>query len=256
MVSGKRKRELQEYYVVKSNDLIQQARYRMTVQQQKLVLYAISKIKPDDLPGQEYELSIDEVCSVMGLELDAGGTYYKRIKDDLQKLTNRIWIKFPDRSEWLVSWFAEAGILPLSGKISIKFHEKLEPHLTNLRNRYTQYQLSDVLVFKGKYSIRLYELIMSFITQDELRNGVEKDISFDLQELKELLSAENYEEFPEFNRSVLKKSVDEINQCSDVIRLKYETFKTGKKVSKVVFFVEYPTLLQKFEAHEVQRKRL
>ena len=256
MVSGKRKRELQEYYVVKSNELIQKARYKMTVQQQKLILYAISKIKKNDLPDQVYDLSIDEVCSVMGIEYDAGGTYYKRIKDDLLKLTTRIWVKFPDRSEGTVSWLSDAYIIPLSGTVQIKFHERMTPFLFELQNRYTQYQLSEVLVFNGKYSIRLYELIRSFLTQDELRDGREKEISFTVDELRELLSAEKYKDFPEFNRSVLKKAVAEINQCSDVIRISYDTYKAGKKVSKIVFIVEYPTLMQKFSAHEESRKRL
>lgn len=256
MVSGKRKRELQEYYVVKSNELIQKARYRMTVQQQKLILYAISKIKKNDLPEQEYELSIDEICSVCGLELDAGGTYYKRIKDDLLKLTTRIWVQFPDRSEWTVSWFSDAGIMPLSGTVTVKFHPKITPFLFELQNRYTQYQLSEVLVFKGKYSIRLYELIRSFLTQDELMEGKEKEISFTVSELKKLLDAENYELWNDFNRFVLKKAVAEINQCSDVIKVSYDTYKTGKQVSKVVFIVEYPSLMEKFKAHEESRKRL
>lgn len=256
MVSGKRTRELQNYYVVKSNELIQKARYSMTVQQQKLILFAISKIKKNDSPLQEYELSIDEICSVCGLELDAGGTYYKRIKDDLLKLTTRIWVKFPDKSEGTVSWLSDAYIMPLSGTVTVKFHERMTPFLFELQNRYTQYQLSEVLVFKCKYSIRLYELIRSFLTQDELREGKEKEISFTVSELKELLDAENYELWNDFNRFVLKKAVAEINQCSDVIRVSYETYKTGKQVSKVVFLVEYPTLLQKFSAHEESRKRL
>ena len=33
-------------YVVKSNDLIRKTRYNLTTQQQKIVLFAISKIKP------------------------------------------------------------------------------------------------------------------------------------------------------------------------------------------------------------------
>ena len=256
MVSGKKKRELQSYYVVKSNELIQKSRYEMTVQQQKLILYAISKIKKDDLPDQEYDLSIDEICSVCGLELDAGGTYYKRIKDDLRKLTTRIWITFPDRSEGTVSWLSDALIMPLTGTVTVKFHERMAPFLFELRNRYTQYQLAEVLVFKGKYSIRLYELIRSFLTQDELRDGKEKEISFSVDELKELLSAEKYEDFPEFNRSVIKKSVDEINKCSDVIRISYDVYKSGRKATKVVFVVNTPTLIQKFQAHEESRKRL
>jgi plasmid replication initiation protein len=256
VVSGKRKRELQEFYVVKSNELIQKARYKMTVQQQKLILYAISKIKKNDLPDQRYDLSIDEVCSVMGIEYDAGGTYYKRIKEDLLKLTTRIWVQFPDRSEGTVSWLSDAYIIPLSGTVQVKFHEKMTPFLFELQNRYTQYQLSEVLVFKGKYSIRLYELIRSFLTQDELREGKEKEISFSVDELKELLSAQNYELWNDFNRFVLKKAVDEINKCSDMIRISYDTYKRGKQVSKVNFIVEYPSLMQKFAAHQESRKRL
>ncbi len=256
MVNGKRTKEIQNYYVVKSNELIQKARYSMTVQQQKLILFAISKIKKNDLPDQQYDLSIDEICSVCGLELDAGGTYYKRIKDDLLKLTTRIWVKFPDRSEGTVSWLSDAYIMPLSGTVTVKFHERMTPFLFELQNRYTQYQLSEVLVFKGKYSIRLYELIRSFLTQDELRDGREKEISFTVSELKELLSAENYELWNDFNRFVLRKAVDEINQCSDVIRISYDTYKAGKQVTKVNFIIEYPTLLQKFSAHDESRKRL
>ena len=45
MIDGKQKREAQEMYVVKSNELIQKARYNLTVQQQKLILFAISKIR-------------------------------------------------------------------------------------------------------------------------------------------------------------------------------------------------------------------
>lgn len=256
MVDGKKKRELQSYYVVKSNELIQKARYSMTVQQQKLILFVISKIKKTDLPSQEYELSIDEICAACGLELDTGGTYYKRIKDDLLKLTTRIWVKFPDKSEGTVSWLSDAYIMPLSGTVTVKIHEKMAPFLFELQSRYTMYQLSEILVFKGKYSLRLYELIRSFLTQDELREGKEKEISFTVSELKELLDAENYGLWNDFNRFVLKKAVAEINQCSDILKVSYDTYKTGKQVSKVVFIVECPTLLEKFKAHEESRKRL
>lgn len=256
MVSGKKTKELQSYYVVKSNELIQKARYAMTVQQQKLILYAISKIKPSDSPGQEYELSIDEICAACGLELDAGGTYYRRIKDDLLKLTTRIWVQFPDRSEGTVSWLSDAYIMPLSGTVTVKFHERMSPFLFELQNRYTQYQLAEVLVFKGKYTIRLYELLRSFISRDEMRDLNEKEVSFSVDELRELLSAENYIKFAEFNRCVIKKAVDEINQCSDIMRIEYDVYKQGKTATMINFIITCPTLIQKFMAHDESRKRL
>ena len=255
MIDGKKKRELQRFYVCKSNELIQKARYNMTVQQQKLILFAISKIKKNDPPDKQYELSIDEICSVCGLELDTGGYYYKAIKDDLLRLTNRIWVKFPDR-ESTVSWLADADIMPLSGTVTIQFHQKMAPFIFELQNRYTQYMLSEILVLKGKYSIRLYELLRSFIMQDELRDGKEKEVSYTVDELRELLCCETYKRWAEFDRCVLRKAIDEINLTSDVIRISYDTYKRGNKISMVNFIISYPTLMQKFAAHEESRKRL
>lgn len=253
-MTGTEKREKQEMYVVKSNELIQKARYDLTVQQQKLILFAISKIRKNDSPEKVYELSIDEVCSVMGLEYDAGGTYYRRIKDDLLKLTNRLWVKFPDR-ESTVAWLGDADIIPLSGTVYIQFHKKMAPYLFELVNRYTQYQLYEILALKGKYSIRLYEILRSYIMRDDQLDN-EKEVSYSVDELRELLCCESYKKWAEFERCVIKKAVDEINACSDIIRVKYDTFKSGRNVVKINFILTRPNIMEKFLAHEEQRKRL
>jgi len=255
-MDGKKIREIQEQYVVKSNELIQKGRYNLTVQQQKLVLYAISKIKKGDQPDQWYELSIEEVCSVMGLKYDNTGYYYKAIKDDLKYLTSPQWVKLEDKSEWSVSWFGSVGIVPLSGTVYVKFHEMLEPHLFELVNRYTQYQLYEVLTLKGKYSIRLYELLRSYLMQDELRKGKEKEVDYSVDELRSLLCCDSYKKWPEFERCVLRKAVDEINKCSDIVRISYDTIKRGKSVVRITFIITYPTMMEKLMAHEEQRKRL
>ena len=41
-------RDEREYNVVKSNILIQKSRFNFTAQEQKIILYLISKIKPED----------------------------------------------------------------------------------------------------------------------------------------------------------------------------------------------------------------
>lgn len=256
-MDGKKRREAQELFVVKSNELIQKGRYNLTVQQQKIVLYAISKIKRGDPPNKWYELSIDELCSVIGVDLDEGGTYYKRIKDDLRSLTTRLWVQFPDKSEWTMSWFDNVGIVPLSGTVYVKFHEKMEPFLFDLVNRYTQYQLYEVLVFKNKYAIRLYEILRSYIMQDELRKGTEKIVILDIDEVKEQLVTPEYKRWVDFDRFCLRPAVEEINKMSDIIKLEYEPYKTGgRSFEKLRFIITYPNLMEKFMAHEEQRKRL
>lgn len=256
-MDGKDIREKQEYYVVKSNDLIQKARYNLTVQQQKLVLYCISKIKLNDDPSTLYEFSIDEVCSVLNLALDEGGFYYRSLKNDFIKLTSRSWVTFPDKTEGTFSWFSDAYVIPLSGTVQVRFHEKMAPFLFELKNRYTQYQLYEVLVFKNKYAIRLYEIIRSFIMQDELREGTEKDIKFSIEELRELLSAPQYKRWVDFNRFVLKPAVDEINKLSDLIRIEYKPLKNHtRNFETLIFTVSYPSMIEKFISHKEQKNRL
>ena len=254
---GNKTRENQGQYVVKSNELIRRTRYDMTTQQQKIVLYAISKIKPNDPPQTQYEISIDEICAACGIVIDGTGYYYKAIKDDLVNLTQRIWIKMPDKSETTVSWIGDATIIPLSGKVYIKFHEKMAPYLFELQERYTQYQLKNVLVFKSRYSIRLYELLRSFITQQEIDYGIEKEARFTVDELRELMAVEKYNRWADFDRYVIRKAVDEINRCSDEMRITYDTYKNnGRSVSNIVFVIGSPSARQRLDAHDVARERL
>ena len=132
----------------------------------------------------------------------------------------------------------------------------MTPFLFELKNRYTQYQLYEVLVFKGKYSIRLYEIIRSFILQDDLRDGKEKEIDFTVEELKKLLCCESYKRWVDFDRYVLQKAVEEINCTSDIMKVSYDTYKKGKVITKINFIISCPTLYEKFVAHEERRKRL
>lgn len=244
-------------FVVKANDLIRKTRYNLTTQQQKIILFAISKIKPNDAPTQKYEISIDELCDACGIDLDSGGTYYKTIKEDLQKLTTRLWVQMPDKSESTVSWICDADIIPLKGTVDITFHPKMAPYLFELHERYTQYQLEKVLVFKSKYAIRLYEILRSYMTQQEIDNGIEKEIPFSLEELREVLAINSYSLWADFDRFVIRKAINEINLFSDEIHIDYDTYKTkGKKIDKIIFIITKPRALQIIQAHEGKRQRL
>lgn len=250
------KKENQQYLVVKANDLIRKTRYNLTAQQQKIVLYAISKIKPNDPPQTWYQINIDEICEACGIEID-GGHYYKVIKEDLQKLTTRLWVKMPDNSEATVSWISDAEIIPLSGKVYIKFHEKMAPYLFELRERYTMYHLEDVLVFKSRHSIRLYELLRSYITSRDIVREIEKDVSFTVEQLREILAVDKYNRWADLNRFVIKKAVDEINLCNDIIHIEYETFKgEGRNIELVNFIITPARYKQIINARKQKKERL
>jgi plasmid replication initiation protein len=256
MVHGNKVNAIREYYVCKSNELIQKGRYNLTTQQQKIILFAISKIKKNDDPRQVYDISIDELCAACELEIDAGGTYYHRIKQDLHKLTNRLWVQFPDNSEGTISWLSDAYIIPLSGTVQVRFHEKLWPYLFDLREKYTQYHLSEVLVFKNKYAVRFFEIIRSHFTQQELDEGIEKSITMSVDQVRELLCVTGYASFGELERNVIRKALDEINQYSEQMNVTYEKIKTGAKVDKIRFIVTAPNMGEKMQRYGNSKKRM
>lgn len=255
-MTGSKAKKDRQFYVVKANDLIRNTRYNLTTQQQKIVLYAISKIKPHDEGNTWYEISIKEICDACGIDMSDTGYYYKAIKDDLQKLTTRLWVQLPNKTEATVSWISDAQIIPLSGTVHIRFHELMTPYLFELKARYTQYQLEDVLVFRGKYAIRLYEILRSYITQKDIDEGIEREVMLMLEELKKMLAVDKYPAWSDFERYVLKRAVAEINEYNDKMHIAYDSYRVGRRIEKINFIISPQKPLQALTARQKKRQRL
>jgi len=221
--------DLRNYKVVKSNDLIQNTRSQLSLQEQKIVLYLISKIRPSDDDFIYQNFNMVEFCKVCGIYCDSGGNY-KAVKDNIKSLADKsAWVKLEVGKETLVRWIAKARINERSGTIEIKLDDDMKPYLLQLQERFTQYELIYTLAMKSQYSIRLYELLKSY----EFR----KWHKFEMNELKQLLFAEKYIRFPDFKRKVLDISVREINDLSD-IEITYEIIKVGRRYGKIEFSIK------------------
>lgn len=125
-------------------------------------------------------------------------------------------------------WINDAVIDKESGVIQIQFHDRMKPFLLELKSNFTQYELLYILAMQSQYGIRLYETLKSY----EFR----KEIIFDLEELKDMLMAEKYELYGDFNKRVLVTAIREINDLSD-INVKHEPIKNRKKVVKIKFLI-------------------
>lgn len=218
--------ESRDYKVVKSNDLIQKSRFQLTLQEQKIILYVISKIKPNEEDFIILDFSIIEFCKVCGIDCD-NGKNYKNVKNTIKALADKsVWIMLGSGTETLIRWINKAWINKKSGIIKIRLDDDMKPYLLQLQERFTQYELLYTLAMRSQYSIRLYELLKSY---EYKRRKV-----FDIEELKRLLSAENYSRFPDFKRYVLDISMREINDLSD-LTVTYEIIKEGRRYAKLDF---------------------
>ena len=221
--------EAQSYKVVKSNDLIQKSRFSLSLQEQKIILYLISKIKPEDMELKEYNFEIMDFCRVCGLD-DSNGANYKYIKQTLKDLRDKsIWVEMEDSTETTLAWIDKVTMAKRSGTVRIKLDDMMKPYLIQLQERFTQFELLYTLAMKSQYSIRLYELLKSY----EHRSGQ----SFTVEELKKKLNAENYDRFNNFQRKVMDIALREINELSD-INVVCTLTKEGRRYSKIKFDVK------------------
>ena len=230
-----------EYYIVKRNDLIRKSRYSLTLQQQKMLYYLISQIKPTDEEYKEYEININEFCKICGYDTN-NGYYYTALKDDLKALADKsAWIDAEDGTSSLFRWIDTAVIKRNSGVMKIRFHSTVAPYLFELVGFYTQYSLFHLLAMKCKYSMRLYEYLLSLKYQHIF--------SVEIEELKKRIDAENYDKFSHFKTRVLEPAIEEINLYTD-IQVDYKLIKTGRAFTSIEFKVSTKTEFGKYIAQK------
>jgi len=240
MLTEQEKHEARIKQVRKANQLIQESHFNLSVQQQKIIIYLISKINPLDKEFKEYTFDIREFCDVCGID-DKNGGNYTDLKEQIKKIADKSsWIELNDDEETLVRWIEKPKIKKNSGIIKIRLDEDLKPYLLQLKANYTQYDIIYTLSFKSKYSIRLYELIKS-IHYNELSDY---EATFTIQEFKKKLGAEKYTKISHFIDRALKPALNEINKFSDKF-VKYETIRQGRNIAFIKIYIETKDIVER-----------
>lgn len=228
-----------EYLVVKSNALIQRSRYTMPLSLQKTFAYICSLIRPPceannySWPSDllTYSFDIRDFCRTCGRNPGAGGSAREYAKYSLKALADEsIYLDMGSGKEVLCRWLDEVKI-DKDGIVTITIGRYLAPYLLNLKERFTQYQLWNILTMKSAYSIRLYELLRSYINLGEVTFSVDelRKLLFikgssckkcRLNNTKSCLTCEEYKsfyrQFKEFKKKVLVPAVAEITEKSDI----------------------------------------
>jgi plasmid replication initiation protein len=241
------KKEVELARVRKANELIQKSRFSLSLQQQKIILYLISKIQPTDTEFQEYKFDIKSFFEACGIESD-GGEQYSQIKEAIKNIADKsLWIKLPNGRETLLRWIEKAHIETGTGTLTIRLDNDMKPYLLQLNKNYTTYDLIYTLTFKSKYTVRLYELIKS-IHYDEQHPF---SYTYSVEELKKLLGAESYKAFSDFKKRVFDIAINEINAISDK-QVSYEVAeKSGKRITHLTLHISGHTMIKNAISHKL-----
>lgn len=220
-----------ELVITKHNDLIE-AGYKLTLNEQRLVLFCIAQIDsrkplPKDnsftIPAQEFAKTFD---------MD-GKNVYREIGEAAKLLAER-WIKTYDgKYKKKFRWVYGIQYHDSEGKVTLGFSPWVTPYLSKLHKQFTSYKLKEISGLKHVYSIRLLEFLTQFKATGKF--------IIDLDTFRERLGLrEDYKRFYDLKRRVIEPAVKELKEKSNFL-IKWKSIKgsRGKGIKQLEFIFEY-----------------
>ena len=218
--------------VYKSNALVEAA-YRLSVQEQRIVLACISQVKRNEPVTDEvmYSVTAEEIATMAGVPIESSYNQLKeaalRLKRREVRLTQEPNGKGKRPSVMITGWVQTIIYREGEGRVELRFTKDMLPYLTELTKQFTKYALADVAKMDSTHAIRLYELLMQWdsIGQREI----------EIDQLREWFQLEGrYPSIKDFKLRVLDPAVTQINEHSP-LQVEWAQRKTGRKVTHLSF---------------------
>jgi plasmid replication initiation protein len=225
--------------VVQANRLIM-APQSFSVDEKKFIICLASKINSADKDFTPYRVKFDEYASFIGQD-------YEYVRENLPKITRNIMrqILVIEDDEVLKQRAIIVGADHVKGVgyVDVKFHPDLKDMLLDFAGTYTKYKLENALSMRGKYSIRLYEIIKANAFKKTLKlswsfmaKPLLKEYHAKYPDIQKLLGTD-YKKFYDFEKNVLKPSQVEMKKHTD-ISFEYKKDKTGRYLCAIDFFIK------------------
>lgn len=192
--------------IVKSNKLVE-ARYSLGLQEQRLMLLALSKLNSTNkLPKERIQMSVSEYTAVFGNHKDL----YADIKTAAKSLLRRVVTIEKDDGGWKMFQIASyAELTAKTGIIELEFHGEMAPYISELKKCFTKIELPQLAGFTSAHALRVYENMLKWEPETCLEITVE-DLKKMLGLYDEKKKKFDYPAFKDFENRVLKPAKEQI----------------------------------------------
>lgn len=214
-------------WVTKSNDLIEST-YKLSLQEQRILLIMASKVQPHDETLKTYRFRAKDFIEIIGNKKGTG--FYSYLKEIVNGLQTKVLTIKKDGKQRNYNWVITSIYEDNEGYITLQFHPNLKDFFLELKEKFTTYQLENVVRLNSVYSIRVYELLKQY---ERLKKR-----ELTIQNLRDLLGIEKdkYKQYGHFKNKVLLVAQNEINKKTD-IRFEFNEIKTSRKVTSIEFVI-------------------
>ena len=191
------------------SDFFRTARYGLTLQEHRIIYYAILKSQQEGAPFEPVTLAIRDFVDLCELK---GQSYYSKIRALTKKVTGRVVeVIYKDATgEHLLqaAWLSSITYNTREGTVTIKPNKELQPFFDGKPFTETEYYF--LIRFTSQYAERLYEVVKSL--------DHKLIIDFDVDDLRKRLAVPptQYPNFKDLRRRVLEPAIRDINEYTDI----------------------------------------
>lgn len=221
--------------IVKQDFKLVNAKYKLTTNEIKIIMNAISEIKLEDKDFHTYRIKLSNISQE--LHNESLKRSYTRLKNFCENLLKKpLFIPKEDKGFLVVNWFSSLEYIAGTAEIEYDIHPKLKPYLLDLKKRFVQYNLKYILPLASSYSIRIYQLLK------EYEKATKR--TFTVNELMDILQVPtSYKLYSKFKQAVLQVAEKELIEHCDIF-FEYEEIKEGKRVNEILFRIKKNHWLQ------------
>lgn len=221
---------------IRQSNALTNARFEYTELQLDLFFFILSRLKK----GQEstvYQLPIKELSALTGKQY-----HFPYLRTATADMGSRCF-EIEDSTGYQQLWmFRKVHYLKGQGTIEVKLSEDIIPHLFDLKNNFTSYQLAAGLRLTSKYAKRIYQLCSQWKDLGETKK-------YDIQDFKRtfgLLDDKGNDKaarISDLKSKVLDIAVKQINEHTE-LHVSYTLEKHIRTFKNIVFTVKPQALAE------------
>lgn len=216
--------------IVVHSDKITKGRSKLSLSEMKAFLATITTIDAkNDTEFKEVTLTKKEFCGDTNLDFRTVKSVCKTLLKQVYEIeNNQVWKAYP-----IYQMFEYDK---KTDEVRFRFNDYMRPYLLELTQKFTKYQIKNIINMTSKYSIRTYQLLK------DLRD-VKRHIEFELEDFCDKLEVpKSKRKWGDFQIDIMQTAIKEINELTDIRILGiFPERKRGKKVLSfsIKFCYEY-----------------